>query len=155
MTSLIEPLIALGIGLALGLVRPRNGADLREQIKQDIELRGLLDATTEHDDIARDALTQSIRENALRTIQEEPDWYDRWGAEWIMPLGVFLFFGGLSLRGAASNFEVTPETGLTIEAIAIVAMMLGGPLVGTWTGRTLTPLVVHRFRTRKRRRDNR
>lgn len=155
MTSLIEPLIALGIGLALGLVRPRNGADLREQIKQDIELRGLLDATTERDDIARDALTQSIRGNALRTLQEEPDWYDRWGAEWIMPLGLFLFLGGFSLRGAASNFEVAPETGLTIEAIAIVAMMLGGPLFGTWAGRTLIPLVAHHFRTRRQRRQNR
>lgn len=155
MTPLIETLIGLGIGLALGLVRPRNSTGLRELIKQDIELRDLLDATTDRDDSAREALTQSIRENAQKTIQEEPGWYDRWGSEWIMPLGVALFMGGISLRGAASRFEVTPETGLTIEAIALLAMLLGAPLLGTWGGRTFIPLVVQHFRTRKQRRNSR
>lgn len=158
MTSLVEPLIALGVGLILGLtslMRPRSKTDIREQIKQDIEIRGLLDTTTERDDIARDALTQSIRKNALRTIQEEPDWYDRWGSEWLVPLGLILFFVGMNLRAVTSRSEVAPETQLTIEAIATTSMVLGGPLIGIWAGRTLTPLVVERFRARMQRRKDR
>lgn len=115
MTSLLEPLIALGVGLVLGLtslMRPRNNTDMREQIKQDVELREMLQEVPSVDDEARAALTLSIRNNARRLVTEEPDWFSRWGFQWIFPVSLVLFITGVNLRGSVDDFETSPGTQL-------------------------------------------
>lgn len=153
MTSLIETLIALGTGLALGLaalMKTRNRTDLREQIKQDVELRKMLDESSDKD--AHAALTTSIRNNAQGLTRDEPDWFNRWGIQWILPGGAILFFAGMSLRGLVDDFETAPGTQLALEVTGMAMMLISGPLIGLWLSRLLlVPFFEWFFKRRERK----
>lgn len=154
MTSLVEPLIALGVGLILGLtglMRPRNNTDMREQIKQDVELRGMLQEAPSADDEARAALTLSIRNNAQRLISDEPDWFTRWGFQWLFPMSLIVFFTGVNLRGTVEDFETSPGTQLALELTGQTMMLLSGPLLGLWLSRAFIPPIYDWFERRKQR----
>ena len=69
MASLIEPLVALAVGAMLaltGLLKRRGGTDLRAEVRQDIELRQMLEMN-QADQEARTALTLSIQRNTTPT----------------------------------------------------------------------------------------
>lgn len=153
MTSLIEPLITLGTVIALvvtGLLKPRSRTDLREQIKTDIELRKML---SEHsiDDVARGALTISIRNSAHELTRDEPDWFDRWGLQWILPGGMILLFTGVNMRGLTEDFEISSGTQLALEITGRTLMMIAGPLIGLWVGRSIAVPLIQWLSRRKQR----
>jgi hypothetical protein len=143
MTSLMEPLLALGVGVVLGLVglmRPRNNTDLREQIKQDIELREMLNESSSSDDEARAALTISVRKNTQALTKDEPGWLDRWGMYWITPISLILFFASISLNEAVDDFENSPETQLSLEIAGQTLTAIAGSLFGLWLFRIISTL---------------
>lgn len=153
MTSLIEPLVALATGVALvvaSLLKPRSNTDPREQIKKDIELRKMLN---EHavDDLARAALTISIRKSTQELTYDEPDWFDRWGLMWVLPGSLLLLFSGMNMRELADDFETSPGTYLALELTGGTLMMIAGLLIGIWFARAVSIPLITWFSRRKQR----
>lgn len=155
MTSPLQLLIALGIGLAwgvTGLIRNRNNTGLREQIKQDIELRELLNEPPSSDDEARTALTLSVRKNAQALISDKRGWFDRWGMYWMLPVGLTLFFVGTVLIRAVDDFEGSPETQLALEVAGQTLNSIAGALGGLWLGQVVLIPFISWLANRKPRR---
>lgn len=155
MSSLIEPLLTLAIGIALAvstLMRGRGREGSRAQIKQDVELREMLNKSPSVDDEARAALTISIRNNAQMLVSDEPDWFDRWGIQWIVPISLVLFFTGTNLRGTVDDFETSSGTQLALEVTGQTMMLIAGPLLGMWIGRLFVPVMFQWSERRKQRR---
>lgn len=159
MASLIEPLVALAVGAMLaltGLLKRRGGTDLRAEVRQDIELRQMLEMN-QADQEARTALTLSIRRNAIRLQQDQPDWFIRWGIQWLLPVAATLVLVGMRLGGSSDDAEFASGVQLALDLAGLVLMTVGGVLIGHWAVRLVELLSTRRdesSRSRKQRKNS-
>lgn len=159
MASLIEPLVALAVGAMLaltGLLKRRGGTDLRAEVRQDIELRQMLEMN-QADQEARTALTLSIRRNAIRLQQDQPDWFIRWGIQWLLPVAAILVLVGMRLGGSSDDAEFASGVQLALDLAGLVLMTVGGVLIGHWAVRLVELLSTRRdesSRSRKQRKNS-
>lgn len=140
METLLVGLFTAVAGVLAALLnrfRKTGRSDVRQQIHQDIELRKELIPDTE-DAAAREALTKSILVGAQRLTSERPDWFQRWGLNWLLPAGIILFFLGVAALEALEDMEAGSGIHLTLLLIGRAATLIGGSCVGIWIGRVLS-----------------